>query len=86
MTGAGFFGLLGAGLTLLFLILGAPSIIAGVGLLGYKTWGRTLAIVISALHLLSVPFGTALGIYGLWVLLKPESEALFRGIPLQRTV
>ena len=27
--------------------------------------------------LLSVPIGTALGIYGIWVLTRPETEALF---------
>jgi len=31
--------------------------------------------------LLSVPIGTALGIYGLWVLLRPETEALFVQAP-----
>jgi hypothetical protein len=29
-------------------------------------------------HLFSIPFGTALGIYGLWVLLRRETEPLFR--------
>ena len=32
----------------------------------------------SVIHLLSVPFGTVLGVYGLWVLLQRETEALFR--------
>jgi hypothetical protein len=36
-----------------------------------------LAIVVSALHLINIPFGTALGIYGLWVLLSPEAQRLF---------
>jgi hypothetical protein len=33
--------------------------------------------VLSALNLISIPFGTLLGIYGLWVLLNKETEALF---------
>jgi hypothetical protein len=37
-----------------------------------------LTIVLSALELMSVPIGTALGIYGLWVLLSPGAEQLFR--------
>src|SRR5262245_36156704 len=53
----------------LLIVVSAPSIIAGVGLLYYKPWARILTIVLSALHLLSIPFGTALGVYGLWVLL-----------------
>jgi hypothetical protein len=63
----------------LLFLLSAPSIIAGVGLLYYKPWARILTIVLSALHLLSIPFGTALGIYGLWVMLNVRTEALFRG-------
>lgn len=86
LAGAGLFGILGAGLTLMFLVLAAPSIIAGIGLLSYKPWARVLTIVVSALHLLSIPIGTALGIYGLWVMLKPESEALFRSSALPRPI
>jgi hypothetical protein len=41
-----------------------------------------LTIILSALHLFNVPFGTALGVYGFWVLLSPETEALFRGGPM----
>ena len=64
------------------LILGLPQILAGWGLLNYKPWARILTIVLSVLHLFSFPLGTALGVYGLWVLLKPETEALFRQPPL----
>jgi hypothetical protein len=78
MTGAGFLGVLGAVITGVLFIIAAPSIIAGIGLLKFQPWARILTLVLSALHLLSIPFGTALGIYGFWVLLKPESEALFR--------
>ena len=56
----------------------APSLIAGVGLLYFKPWARVLTIILSVIHLFSVPFGTALGIYGLWVLLQRETEPLFR--------
>src|SRR5436190_5130563 len=40
--------------------LGVPGLIAGLGLLKFRPWARTLGIVISALDLISVPFGTAL--------------------------
>jgi len=33
--------------------------------------------VLCAINLLHVPLGTILGLYGFWVLLKPETEALF---------
>ena len=77
--------LIGFGVFCFLLLLSLPGIIAGFGLLAYKEWARILTIVLSAFELLSVPFGTALGIYGLWVLLKPESEAMFkRSQPLPR--
>ena len=63
---------------IILLILSLPSIIAGIGLLQFRPWARMLTIVLSALHLLNIPFGTALGVYGLWALLSPETEALFR--------
>jgi hypothetical protein len=59
------------------LLLSVPSIIAGVGLLKFRPWARILTIVLSILELLNVPFGTALGVYGLWVLFTPEGTQLF---------
>jgi len=71
-------GIVGLGICALVTLLSVPGIIAGAGLLKFRPWARTLTIVLSALDLLHVPLGTALGIYGLWVLLKPETELLFR--------
>lgn len=79
LTAVPILGLVGAGVCILLLVLSLPAIIAGVGLLKYRRWGRILAIVLSALNLLNVPIGTALGVYGLWVLLNAETESLFEG-------
>ena len=70
-------GGIGGLLFIVLLLLSIPSIIAGVGLLKLEPWARILAIVLSAIELLNVPIGTALGVYGLWALTKPETEALF---------
>jgi hypothetical protein len=70
-------GLVGGAIAFFLLLLSVPSIVAGIALLNFKPWSRTLAIVVSALHLLSIPFGTALGIYGLWVLFSQESLRFF---------
>jgi hypothetical protein len=59
-------------------IFSVPSIIAGVGMLKLREWSRVLGMVMSALHLLNIPLGTALGIYGFWVLTKDETRALFK--------
>jgi hypothetical protein len=63
------------------LVISLPGIITGWGLMQFKPWARLLALVMSAFELFSIPLGTALGIYGFWVLLKPETEMLFRDQP-----
>lgn len=55
-----------------------PSIIAGVGLLKFREWARVLSMVVAVLHLLNIPLGTALGIYGIWVLSQDEAQALLK--------
>jgi hypothetical protein len=59
------------------LLVSLPGIIAGFGLLKHRAWARILTIILSAVNLLNLPIGTALGIYGLWVLLQPATERLF---------
>jgi hypothetical protein len=50
---------LGSGLTLIMLLLAAPSVVAGVGLLSFKSWARSLAMVVSTLQLANFPLGTS---------------------------
>jgi hypothetical protein len=59
--------------------LSLPGLIIGIGLLNFRPWARVPGIILSAINLLNVPFGTALGIYGLWTLLNRETESLFAG-------
>ena len=59
------------------IVVAAGTTAAGVGLLQYQTWGRTLALVMSAINLLKIPFGTALGIYGFWVLLSERGREYY---------
>ena len=70
-------GAIGGFVMIVLLVLSVPGIIAGIGLLSYQPWARILTIVLSILDLISIPFGTALGIYGLWVLFKKEGAQLF---------
>ena len=62
----------------LIALLSIHSLAVGIGLVKFKEWARILGLVLSALNLLNVPFGTILGGYGLWVLLNKETEPLFR--------
>ncbi len=57
---------------------GALSLAAGIGLLMRQAWGRILALVIGCVSLLSLPFGTAIGIYTLWVLMSQNGEQEYR--------
>ena len=61
----------------ILIFLSIPSIIAGIGLYKRQAWARILALVLCFLSLISIPIGTALGIYGIWVLLDDESREIF---------
>jgi hypothetical protein len=53
----------------------AIGFVAGWGLLQHEKWARILALVLSFISLFTnIPFGTALGVYTMWVLLSSESE------------
>lgn len=61
-------------------LLGAVlAFIGGIGLLKRKSWSWSLVYVLSCMSLLSVPLGTAIGVYALWVLMRPETEQSLRG-------
>ena len=54
-----------------------PGIIGGIGVLRLKPWARYMVLVLSAMNLLSIPIGTAVGIYSIWVLVHDETAQLF---------
>jgi hypothetical protein len=54
------------------LILGAGGFCVGLGLTQRQPWARPTAIFLGFLALFHPPFGTALGVYTLWVLLADE--------------
>jgi hypothetical protein len=56
------------------------GVIAGWGLLVHAPWARLLAIVLGCISLIHFPFGTALGIYTLWVLIPEHAEAEYQGL------
>lgn len=59
------------------LVISIPALIGGIGLLKHRNWARILLLIVSAVNLLNVPFGTALGAYSLWVLLQDETQKMF---------
>lgn len=68
----------GLGVGLFFVVLSAPEVIAGIGLLKRQEWGRVLVLVEAFLNLIVIPFGTILGIYSMVILLNDETVQLFR--------
>lgn len=68
---------------ILVLVLSLPGLIIGIGLVQFRSWARVGGIIVSGFDLLGFPFHTALGVYGLWVLLNRETEQMF-GVPPAR--
>ena len=54
-----------------------PKIVAGYGLRTEKSWARVWAIVACCMAVMSVPLGTAVGVYGLIFLLGDQGKAYF---------
>lgn len=56
-----------------------PGLIGGIGLLMKKRWARIVVLILSFLHLINIPFGTALGAYSIWVLLQDDARYALTG-------
>jgi hypothetical protein len=74
---------IGTAVGVFFIVLSVPGIIGGIGLFKRKEWARILVLILSAIDLLNIPFGTALGIYSIWVLVQQDTIRLFRLYPLK---
>jgi hypothetical protein len=56
-----------------------PKVVAGFGLRKERPWAKGWAIVACIMALLSAPFGTAVGVYGLWFIFGESGKAYFDG-------
>jgi hypothetical protein len=61
----------------LLVVCGVAMVLTGRALRSRRRGGRWAALVLAIPNLIVVPFGTALGIYALWVLLNDEARAEF---------
>jgi len=52
----------------------ACGFLTGWGLMRHEPWARVMALVLSFISLFNVPFGTAIGVYTMWVLLPSQSQ------------
>jgi len=72
-------------IAILLLAKAALGFIAGWGLLQHESWARILALVLGFISLFTnIPFGTALGIYTMWVLLSSDSEREYEALAVAR--
>lgn len=73
---AGFAAILFIGSALTLAAFGACCASTGLGLRHRRPWSRPTALILGLVSLLIVPFGTAVGIYAFWVLLRQRSREL----------
>jgi hypothetical protein len=64
-------------LAIIAMIWGAAHVFVGVPLRQRKPAARLVALMLGSVDLLLLPYGTALGVYTLWVLLNEGGKSLF---------
>ncbi len=64
-------------LAFIAIVWGVAHIFIGLPLRRFQPGARLLALMIGSVDLLLLPYGTALGVYALWVLLSEEGKAAF---------
>jgi hypothetical protein len=62
----------------------AFGFIAGWGLMQREAWARIVALVLAFISLFNIPFGTAIGVYTMWVLLPGESQREYDAMVAER--
>jgi hypothetical protein len=84
-TAVGVLAIIATVIMFIFLIIAIPSIVAGIGVLMRREWGRITALVVGVLSLVDIPIGTALGVYTIWILMNDEMRPLFQGTSASHT-
>jgi hypothetical protein len=62
----------------------ALGFLGGWGLMQREPWARILVLILAFISLFNVPFGTAVGIYTMWVLLSAGAEADYEAMAAAR--
>ena len=70
-------------LAVLALIWGAVHLMVGTLVRRRRHWSRHAALMLGTVDLLLLPYGTALGVYSLWILLREDAKRMFEApLPL----
>ena len=64
-------------LAFIAILWGTAHVIVGVPLRRHTPWSRLIALMLGSVDLLLLPYGTALGVYAIWVLLSESGKSLF---------
>lgn len=64
-------------LAVIAIVWGIAHVAVGVPLRRRRAWARLIALMLGSVDLLLLPYGTALGVYALWVLLSEHGKAAF---------
>jgi hypothetical protein len=79
-----FFSSLVSMIGIIILAKAACGFLAGWGLTQREGWARILALVLAFVSLFNIPFGTAIGVYTMWVLLPGQSQQEYDEIVASR--
>jgi hypothetical protein len=72
LTAAAFFTL-----AFIAILWGVAHVVVGLPLRRRRHWSRLAALMLGSVDLALLPYGTALGAYALWVLLREDAKRLF---------
>jgi len=64
-------------LAVMAIIWGVAHIMVGLPVQRRRHWSRLAALMLGAVDLLLLPYGTALGVFTLWTLLRQDARAAF---------
>jgi hypothetical protein len=64
-------------LAIIAIVWGLAHVVVGVPLRRRRPTARLVALMLGSVDLVLLPYGTALGVYALWVLLHEQGKSLF---------
>ena len=73
-------------LAIIAIAWGIAHIVVGVPLRRRRYWARLGALMLGSVDLLLLPYGTVLGLYALWILLREDTKKMFEHDNLQSAI
>lgn len=64
-------------LAVIAILWGILHVAVGVPLRRHRSWSRLGGLMLGSIDLVLLPYGTALGFYALWVLLRQDAKRMF---------